>query len=400
MHVSKTMGIDFSFLRLSDSFAKAKNVGDPKYSDKTLWRYDCICLHPLETYIQKTNSPVNVAFNNDYKVEIIDCSETGLKDITDRVTINEFTDRFGIRQIDFEIASFGYSSYGNAVYLKFTHTTGVDIFYSNAFHISDEPSTVKDTVRLIYSCTGYFYGFDYTNSPYYQSIRVKGKLLARQDTTETKQYKKIDGYSYTDNPNRSDTKKGLFEEFTEQAGLALDVALKSEIVYIEGYRETGRQTLKIGDFLSNTNVQNIDVDLFFNKNVKFTESYQLTPNFEITVYQPFGSVNEAYLTEIDTLLRFNKDIILNTGTITLYKENGDLLHTFTESDFTNSGDNITFTGLISDYLDGFGGYYFLMSEGLVTSIIDEPISITNPLEWAFTYSDGDYDQDDYSEDYL
>ena len=135
--------MDNSFIRLKPSFNQAKQMFDSKVANKRY--YDCISLHPNETYLQITNSDTDIVFGNSYKASIIDCNEKELKDITDNVSIYEGTDSNGIRQIAFEIVNIGKSWYGNPVFLKLESTIGSDVFYSNAFTVSDE--NTKETIK-------------------------------------------------------------------------------------------------------------------------------------------------------------------------------------------------------------------------------------------------------------
>ena len=126
---------DYSFLRLKTDFSKAKS--DMMVDSEYFFNWG-ICLHPLETYLQTTNSDTSIAFNESYKVELINCKGDILKDITEKVYIHEFQDNNGIYQISYEILPIQEDFYFERLYLKFTHTTSDLVLYSNSFYLTDE----------------------------------------------------------------------------------------------------------------------------------------------------------------------------------------------------------------------------------------------------------------------
>jgi len=94
---------------------------------------------------------------------------------------------------------------------------------------------------------------------------------------------------------------------------------------------------------------------------------------------------------------FNKNIVLGIGTLRVYKDN-ILYLTFTESDINIFGNYFTIntTNLFPDN----GNYYVLFNEGLITSINGESFSITEPETWAFTVTDGEFDSNDFTDEFL
>jgi hypothetical protein len=94
---------------------------------------------------------------------------------------------------------------------------------------------------------------------------------------------------------------------------------------------------------------------------------------------------------------FTRNIVLGVGTLRVFKD-GVLFITFTQDDLTVTDNYFTIdiTNLFSDN----GNYYILFDEGLITSIFGEHYSITNPDVWKFTILDGEFDSDDFSNEFL
>ena len=94
---------------------------------------------------------------------------------------------------------------------------------------------------------------------------------------------------------------------------------------------------------------------------------------------------------------FTRNIVLGVGTLRVFKD-GVLFLTFTQDDLTVT-DNY-FTIDITNLFYDNGNYFILFDEGLITSIFGEDYSITNPDVWKFTILDGEFDSDDFSNEFL
>lgn len=94
---------------------------------------------------------------------------------------------------------------------------------------------------------------------------------------------------------------------------------------------------------------------------------------------------------------FNRNIILGVGNLKVYKD-GILYLTFNENDVNIFGNYFTIntTNLFPDN----GNYYILFDEGLITSINNESFSVTEPETWAFTVTDGEFDSNDFTDEFL
>jgi hypothetical protein len=388
--------MDNSFLRLLPTFNEAKQMFDSKQS-KFIY-YDCISLLPNESYLQITASKVDIVFNGSYKVSVIDACENELKDISERVTIFEFFDKDGIAQIAFEIVNIGESWHYTPVFLKFENTVGAERFYSNAFTVSDE--NLDETIILNYKSYGYFQGTDYKNANYFQSIRIKSDFQNTEDATETATYTQTSGNVLSLNPTIVFPENFSIDYINNFTFRALAVALKSDIVYLEKYRVTDRPQLKNGERIGNSNLTSCEFTVHRNLDDKTSGSFQLTPILSIIGKTPNGVYNTIGFSTLYITANFNKNIILGVGQFKIFKINGTLVATLTELDFSIVGYNLISNSLISTIVSDFDQYYITFTEGLVTSILNEKISITNNSDWTFELSAGEYEKTEYTDEFL
>lgn len=380
--------MDNSFLRLKPTFEQAKTIGDPRQS--TSRYYDSISLHPNETYLQITNSDVDIVFNQDYNVFLIDCNGNELLEITDNVFIEEFTDVNGIRQISFEIVNIG-ETFNEKVFLKFVHTTGNEIFYSNPFIVSDD---LEYTLRLNYSSYGVFQGTDYLNAPFVQSIRVSGQYEGINDETENSTYIQSSGSVISENPTlvfSSAYKFNLVNDFTYRC---LSVALKSNILFIDNKKVTDKAVIKKGQRLGNSNLYDAEVVLHVS-DVNYLESNQISTPYIVNYFEPISFI--SVVNSLSIQIELSKITTLGNGTLRIYAENGTLLATLDKSDFNDNNDLITSNQLLSDYITlNIGKYYIIFDNGFFNSNISEQIL---PFDWEFEVSLGFYNETYYNSNY-
>jgi len=388
--------IDYAFIRLKKTFAEAREMDDPKQATRPY--FNSIFGTPYESYLAITNSDVDIIFDNDFRVEVIDCKEKVLYDITEFTEIRQFSNSVtGIKNIAFEI--FKFPEYVGVSYLKFTHTTGSEKFYSNPIYITSEESELRSTLRLVYKSYGYFSGVDYKNSNYFQTIRLKGTLLSPSDPRESKTYITYSGSEYSFNPVLQYQKNVIFEDMTELSFLALDAAISNDIVYIDGYRVTNKPQLKSGEMQGQSNTFDVTATLAIDKNQKFIDEPQLWIKFAILSLFPKGAINSSGLTE-SPIAVFNRNVTLDPyGKLYLYKENGELVGSYDIMIYGTNG--FTTNEILSDMVSENGSYYFNILFGSVKSIYNENIAISDNTTWKFTIGEGDFINTDWdSNDFL
>lgn len=385
--------MDYSFIRFKPNFNQAKQMLDPKQSQFRY--YDCIALHPLETYLQITGSEVDIVFNNSYKASIIDCNENELKDITANVSIFEGLDFKGVRQIAFEIVNIGQSWYGMPVFLKLESTINTEIkFYSNAFAVTD--LNTDDTFRLNYKSYGFYQGTDYKNFNYFQGIRLKGNFTQTTDETENAMYTQTDGNILSQNPTIVFSETWIFPEINNFAFRALSIALKSDLVYLDLNRVTDKPQLKNVPVEGRSNMFNAEVVLHRNLDAFYIDANQITEPFILLDKYPNKYISLSIANANKITATFNKNVQLGSeGFMRIYQVGGFLKATLSISDFDIVGNGIQSKLPISSYVDDYADYYVNFTNDLVLSTSNEPIELNNNTTWTFKIGRGDFKNSDF-----
>ena len=369
--------VDYSFLRLKEDFNEAKS--DMMIESEYFYNGG-ICLHPSETYLQITNSNTSIAFDESYKVELINCSGSVIKDITSKVYIHEFQDNNGIYQIAFEILPILEDFYFERLYLKFTHTTSELILYSNGFFLTAERE--KETFRLDYKSYREYKGTNYVLADYYQSVRLLGYFDGISEKKDSKIYTEINGkirksrviqsFEYVYNLEDVDT-------FTYQR---LAVALENDLVYINGVKAEILETLSADERKGKANI----FDCNFTTQLDYSETYidlfQIAPIFNYTSLLPLGDYTLATIPTTG-VVEFNYNISYVSGTLKLHDYDTDILLNEITISITDNYFNFTMPILPN------GNYYFLFDD-LIISEYGNEISIASKEGWKFTISNGDY----------
>lgn len=368
---------DYSFLRLKTDFSQAKS--DMMVDSEYFFNWG-ICLHPLETYLQTTNSDTSIAFNESYKVELINCKGDILKDITEKVYIHEFQDNNGIYQISYEILPIQEDFYFERLYLKFTHTTSDLVLYSNGFYLTAERE--KETFRLDYKSYREYKGTNYVLADYYQSIRLFGYYNGIAEKKDSKVYTEINGnirksrviqsFEYTFDIDYIDT--FVYER--------LAVALESDLVYINGIKAEVLETLSAGERIVKTNSFDATFKCQLIDNETYLDTFQIAPIFNYTDLTPIGVYTLATIPTIGTAT-FNYNLL--SANCSLYNYDTDVLIANLTLTITNNKFSFNMPILSN------GNYYFLFNAvsgyGSI-NIIDKDI-------WSFNILDGEFDNTEF-----
>lgn len=377
--------MDNSFIRLKPSFNQAKQMFDSRVSQKKF--YDCIALHPNETYLQVTDSDIDVIFNNSYRASIIDCDENELKNITDNISIYEGFDELGIKQIAFEIVNIGQSWYGKPVFLKIKSTIGESVFYSNAFTVTDQ--NTEETFRLNYKTFG-------GNYDYFQSIRLKGYFNYTQDETENATYTQVDGNVLSKNPTIVFSESYTIQEINNFTFRALAIALKSDIVYLDLFRVTDKPQIKNGDVLGRSNLTSAEFIVHRNLDEQYSDINQITTPFVLSNFYPNKYISLSVSNNNKLTATFNKNVQLGVdGYMKIYQVGGFLKATLFPSDFNVVGNKLESKLPISNYVSDYADYYVNFTNDLVNSIGNESVELTSNTEWTFKIGRGDFKDSDF-----
>jgi len=371
--------IDFSFLRLNTSFAIAKS---DELIDSEYFYNQTVILHPQEKYLQISNSSVDIAFDDSYTAELINCSGEVLLDITDKVFIVEAQDNNGIYQIAFEIAPIGQDFYYQKLYLKLTQIGGDCIVYSNAFLLTAEEE--KNTFRIDYKSYDKYDGTHYNLFNYYQSIRLQGSYILPIPKEDSQIYTQLNGVIRKSRVIKSVDKQYAIDAIESLNIESLFSALNSDVCYLNGVRITTVQAPTVGERLGMSNLFPLNFTAGFNYSDTYTDVYQILAPLEFLTKEPLGYYTLATIPS-NGESTFNHDITSNGGNIKLYDYDTDVLI-----------DTIGLTGTYSFVMPVLpnGNYYFLTE--VITDIYGQTIQITNKEDWKFTISDGDFDVADFS----
>lgn len=383
--------IDYSFIRLKPTLNEALNIGNSPLSQYIY--YNQIHLLPCENYLQTTNVKDGIVFNGDYKAELIDCNENVLADITQNVGIYEFIDKNGINQISFELAKLNLDFGFKELLLKLTHTVSNDAFYSNQFVLTADCS--YETSRFDYKSYGYVNGVSYDKVPYYQSIRLNFWFDNVENETEVSDYYQIsNGNTISNRALYKQLEKYKAEYLTRFAYERANIMLISDVIYIDGVRITNKPQVKNGERLGYSNLFDGSFACYKDYNDTYTYGYQIASPLSLTNQSPLGIYTLATLpTEITGT--FNRNIVLNTGTIEIRKTSDDsLIQYFIEDDIIVVGN--TFTIDITGVITLNDSYYITISNNLFSSGCETFNGIDDNSSWIFQTSLGDFNNADFN----
>jgi len=266
---------DLSFIRLEPNFSQAKFTRPSTAT--TIYQYGQIVLRTDETYVQTTNTKLGIAFDGNYAVFIVDCEGTELQDITNNVAINERTIN-GLPQIDFEIVNIGTDYYAKDVYLKFVHTVSNYVWFSNPLNITD--TTLSTTTR-----------FDYKNATdaLYQSIRLGCYFTVNDAESQSGEYVTYEGKKQTSRLINTEFEKYIFDEIDNFTYRRLNNLLSRNVVYINSYRVTDKQTLASKDRVADTNWFTIDFKVAIDYNESYSDTLQIFEPLSLVTFIPSGN---------------------------------------------------------------------------------------------------------------
>ena len=377
--------MDNSFIKLYNSLDEANSLGFVK--DAKLVYKNSIQLSPNEAYSQITNVSGGISFEGDYEVHIVDIFGNVLEDVTANFFIEEFTDYNGNTQLKIEIINIGTDYYGRAVNFRFTHTTSDAIYYTNAVLITNK--NIERTVRYDYWNDETIDETDYSTAQYKQSIRLTTIYKNPVNNSENTEYYQIS------------TGRNISTRYLEKLGHAylvenMDLFTYSRLlklfkvsnVYMDGVRVTDKPILGTGERFGNSTLITSNFDVYFNENDTYSYEYQIFEGLILTSKIPHGNYTLATLGE-EIKATFNSDIIINTGTLSVYDENDNLVVTFTEADIDEYYTNGFLIENLLIHITTNGDYYILFDNGLISNTFGiDYEGISNPNVWTFSIVDG------------
>jgi len=373
------MNRDFSFIKLYTNFADAILNENPPISKLRYQGF--IQLRTDETFLQTSNSDVDIVFVGGYLVELIDnCGNVKL-DVTGNFYFDGFEDANGIKQISFEFGMVNQDFWTKPLHLKLTDLVNGNIYYSNSFLITNFNSDISTR-------------FDYwdISDEYKRSIRLvncfdqtpQNELSSKQYTTSfgtRVNYKQITTY----------LRKYLIDSLDYFINDRLPILINSDNVYLNG----------IGSVISDLKTEERIVDSNLLKAEFIVNPQNTKYDWQFQIYEPLqvierNPIHQSILSSTDGLfsLTFNKNIsFIGGASIELYKDGISV----TEAT-TNVIDNVLYLDY-SFYTFTNVNYSIVVPSGSVfaNGEIFEGYILG---EWIFSITDGEYDNTQYNNEYL
>lgn len=400
-------------IRFFTTLAQAKHVEESPIS-KIFYNWSVRML-PDEAYCVITNVEDGMSFDDDILAEIVDCSGTILKDITQNTFVSEFTSTIdGTQQCVIEFVNLDFNRYGKACHIKLSKYTSDSVWYSTPITINDDDSNEVCTVDF-WSEVAYR-GIDYPTAGAKQRIGVR-MYRTRPDN-------KIEQGSYMQFTRENEIGlnaqiyKGwefVIPQVTGFVWEGFQEAFAHPIFYIDGIRSMNILTsMELGDMIGQTNTYDGNFRAAQDKSDLYTYQYQIFQELQaLRFYPPNNSsfTTDSIVTYLGALpilggyarVEFNRNIT-DTGNITaqVYKD-GVLFFDFVETENYVVEDNAI--GLFIDtgagVLASNGQWSFFISAGAGTDQFGNLTPEISLGSWIVNIGEADYDSEDYnSNDYF
>lgn len=365
--------LDKSFLRLVTDFSVAK--GEMMENSQYVYK-DVIVISPTEIYNQISNSLTDIAFDDSYIVELVDCSNNVISDITSKVYINEFQDINGIYQIAFEVSPIEVDYYFKRLFFRFKHLDSDLVVWSNPFICTDN----VHSVRLDYKSYAYYQGISYDRANIYQSIRIACYYNLPSSKETTKIYTQLNG-----DIRRSRTTQALEYTFNIDAIDTftfdrLSNALNSDLVYINGVRFKTSENVQSEERQVLTNQFATTFKGQFEAKDTYTAQYQIAPHFAFTSLIPSGSYTLATFPTV-AIAEFNK-MYTGLSNINIYDfDTDELLH----ENLTPTLFDYSFNAVLPSL--PLGNYYITFT---AVSDLGQTLTLVKG-DWTFSIAVGEFD---------
>lgn len=393
--------MDYSFLKLYNSIDEALN--DDLFKDRQLSYYIPVQLSPNEAYSQKTNYEGGISFQNNFTIEIVDSCESVLKDITNNVFIEEFTDAVGLNQCKIEIININEDFYGRAVFIRFTNNVGNDVYYTRPIKITNKD--IEKTFRFDYKDNSNSVGLSYENSNFEQSIRLNCKFKDFNNKSDVSDYRQAStGLTISGLEKMSLAQDFMSEQMDTFTFIRLQKLLFHNIIYMDGVRVTNKPILEQGGRIGQSNLMKSSFSAFKDYNDKKDYEYQIFAGLQLLNLYPQGNYTLSVINGNSIQLIFNADVSILNGNITIYDAaDNSIVAIITQNDLEYiGGGEVKSLNTLDTIITENGTYYFTIDSGL---FISEEFGlsfdgISDNTTWAFTVGVADYSVDDYSDDYF
>jgi hypothetical protein len=382
---------DFSFIRLSTDFNTAKNGDNPNIAN--LCYNGLIVQQPNETFLQISNSPTDINFVGGIQVDLIDCNGLVVQNIDGQFFYEGFIDSNGIYQIAFEFGNIGVDYWTKPLYLKITDLVNTNIWYSNNFLVTYYQSDL--TTKFKYTNPTKIYGISYDLSPYIQSVRLANCYdFTPVNKREVKQYVTSQGLQVNHRTITTFLRQYKIDRVDYFNNDRLEILFSHGIIYANNQRviisdysveeRKGMANVMSGEFTINP------------QNQVIVDAYQLYEGLEVVSLIPLnGGTFTIASVPSDFELTFNKDITLPSGFVIKFNKDG-VLQTITPTTYDVTDNILTIT---PTYTFANGSYSIVIEPNTITSGSENFIGYAFG-EWVFTIADGEFDNTQFSNEFL
>lgn len=286
---------------------------------------------PNETFFVITDLQEDIAFAGNIQVDLIDAFGDVVKNLGIGIDFfyEEFSDLAGIKQLRFEFGNVNEDFYNRSIYLKITHTFALDIWYSNAFNVSFYVG--EKTSRIDFGNDGEFL----------QSVRYRCYVNDINSKTENKEYTTLYGRVISERKVITPVSNYKLYYATNFDFRNIDEILGHDIIYFDFQRISDKPNIKKGERLGSTNFFDLDFDTS-PTNERLAFQYQLYEGLKlVSASLPTGQYSlTGYNTQSnngDVELTFNKNISISPLLKLKVYKSGVLKETKFFSDFTITG---------------------------------------------------------------
>ena len=388
---------DYSFLRLRDNFEDAKNLNESPSID--IFYAGQVHLLPGETYLQITNSPTDIAFSGNFEVFLVDDCNNDVENITANVAIQQFIDRNGVRQIIWEWVN-NSEIPNRLVSLRFRNTVNNDTWWTNLFLSTAQRQ--RFTARYDYKSNAVYYGTDYGNADFYQSIRLSTYFNNDVNESTRTEYHQISTDITLSGRNVRDFREQyICHQFNQFTVRRLELMITSDFVYIDNVRTFSSTPIEFIEREGDSDYA--EYEMIVNKNYAqlFTFNYQIHIPIAVTSFNPTGSFVTGSTFNTFSIV-FNDTITLEQGSITVFDAGSNTaIGQFDQSLMSLAGANtlnIDVSGNSDVQSPATGNYYVQVSQGLVNWLGVEPFEgVDDATTWTFSLGSADFIDTDFND---
>lgn len=376
---------DFSFIKLyKNDFASAQRSDNTNIA--TMPYAGFIQQKTNETFCQKSNSETDIEFVGGVKVELIDGCGNVQKDITDNFYYFNYESENGTEQIDFEFGNINEDFGTLALFLKITDLDNGNIWYSNAFCVTDYRSEFSSVFHYTNDKT--IFGIDYTTSKRLQIVRI-GECYDHTSVNQNnlKQYTTSNGNQVNYNRIVTFLRQYQLNHIDIFCNDRLDALFSHSHIYID-FQRVVVSDYKVEERKGDTNW--FDGSFIVNKqNEVLNYEYQLFEGLEVVEQSP---INNSTFSGFNFLfsLTFNKNISLLEGLV---------IKLFKDGIFVSNASTISVTDNVlnfDDFTTTFenGNYSIVVSSGFIYNG-NEFFNGYALNDWTFTIADGEFDNTEF-----